>query len=129
MGRGRGDRWRFGAAWQWGTRAKEGMCRGGRGGLIPAVSADGVATKPCFYRNCNMGRGAGFFLLAKADRDQGCWGQWGAARDHPAVALSLPAQVAGSRGLPGELTCCSASPGGPAPSRGKCLPQSREGLC
>lgn len=109
-------------------QAKEGM-RGGEG-LISAVSADGVATKPYFYRNPTWGGVLGFFPLAKADGDWVCWGQQGAGRDCPVAtlgaatalapcvlpppaagaALSLPMQAAGSWGLPGELTCCSAPP-------------------
>lgn len=126
-----------------------------RGGLI-CVSADRVATKPYFYRNHNMGRSAGFFPLAKADGDRVCWGQQRAGRDHPAAALaavkvlapsvlpppaagaalSLRVQAAGSQGLPGELTCCSAPVrvlgtvlGAPSPSREKRLPPSPGACC
>lgn len=97
-------------------RAKEGLWGGA--GLISALLPDGVVTKPCFYRKHSMGRGAGFFSLAGADGDRVCWlsrGREGPSCCHPGccksagrlrAALALPAQAAGPRGLPGELTCC-----------------------
>lgn len=108
-----------------------------RGGSISAVSADGVAAKPYFYRNHNMGRGARCFPLRPRWGGRACWGQQGAGGDHPVAALaaakaltprvlpppaagaalSLPAPAAGVPRSPRgaeSLLCASASAGNSA---------------